>query len=87
MGLRDGDPKLPASLLSDGGSIESAQVTADSERLMQLEAIRTQALMNHHRYEAHESLRTALLRKSQTLPRSLYSRPEGGILPQELPDG
>ena len=59
------DPKLPASLLSDGGSIESAQVTADSERLMQLEAIRTQALMNHHRYEAHESLRTALLRKSR----------------------
>ncbi|CAE7400233.1 FMN2 [Symbiodinium sp. KB8] len=59
------DPKLPASLLSDGGSIESAQVTTDSERLMQLEAIRTQALMNHHRYEAHESLRTALLRKSR----------------------
>ncbi|CAE7353272.1 GIP [Symbiodinium sp. CCMP2592] len=59
------DPKLPASLLSDGGSIESAQLTSDSDRLMQLEAIRTEALMNHHRYEAHESLRAALLRNSR----------------------
>ncbi|CAE7420471.1 luxQ, partial [Symbiodinium microadriaticum] len=59
------DPKLPASLLSDGGSVESAQLTNDSERLLQLESIRTHALMNHHRYEAHESLRASLLRKSR----------------------
>ena len=58
------DPKLPASLLSD---VESAQLTNDSERLLQLESIRTQALMNHRRYEAHESLRASLLRKSRPL--------------------
>ena len=56
-------PKLPASLLSDGGSIESCHVTGDSKRLQQTEAIRSEAMANHHRYEPNQSVRAALLRK------------------------
>ena len=59
------DQKLPASLLSDGGSIESAELLNDSQRLLQIEAVRTEAMKNHHAFEAHEALRAALLRKSR----------------------
>ncbi|CAE7442520.1 unnamed protein product [Symbiodinium natans] len=66
------NPKLPASLLSDGGSIESCQLTADSDRLQQIEAVRTQAMMNHHQFEAHAALRAALLRKSRPYRGQLF---------------
>ena len=58
-------PKLPASLLSDGGSIETCSLTSDSERLQQIEAVRVEAMCNHHRWEANQSLRAALLRKGR----------------------
>ncbi|CAE7242540.1 RE1 [Symbiodinium natans] len=66
------NPKLPASLLSDGGSIESCQLTSDSDRLQQIEAVRTQAMMNHHQFEAHAALRAALLRKSRPYRGQLF---------------
>ena len=66
------DPKLPGALLSDGGSIESAQLTSDSERLMQIESIRTQAMVNHHEYEASQALRAALLRKGRPYRGEFY---------------
>ena len=50
-------PKLPASLMSDGGNIESCRLTSDSERLQHIEAVRTQAMIEHHRFEANQSLR------------------------------
>ena len=59
------NPKLPASLLSDGGSIEACQLTSDSDRLQLVERIRTEAMVQHHRFEADQGLRTALLRKSR----------------------
>ncbi|CAE7222193.1 unnamed protein product [Symbiodinium sp. CCMP2456] len=66
------DQKLPAALLSDGGSIEAAQLVNDSTRLMQIEAVRTEAMRNHHTYEAHEALRAALLRKSRPYRGAFY---------------
>ena len=57
------NPKLPASLMSDGGNIEPCQLTSDSERLQHIEAVRTRAMIEHHRFEANQGLRTALLRK------------------------
>ncbi|CAE7226683.1 unnamed protein product [Symbiodinium sp. CCMP2592] len=66
------DPKLPGALLSDGGSIESAQLTSDSERLMQIESIRVQAMNNHHEFEANQALRSALLRKSRPYRGEFY---------------
>ncbi|CAE7255028.1 PSMC3, partial [Symbiodinium sp. CCMP2456] len=66
------DPKLPGSLLSDGGSIESAQLISDSEKLMQIESLRTQSMINHHEYEASQALRAALLRKSRPYRGEFY---------------
>ena len=37
----------------------------DSGCLMQIEAVRIEAIKNHRTYEAHEALRAALLRKSR----------------------
>ena len=38
-------PKLPASLLSDGGSIETCSLTSDSERLQQIDELRPCAII------------------------------------------
>ncbi|CAE7832499.1 unnamed protein product [Symbiodinium sp. CCMP2592] len=37
-------------------------LTNDSERLLQIESVRTQAMINRHEYEASQALRAALLR-------------------------
>ena len=57
------NPKLPGSLLSPGGDIESCQLHSDSEKLRHVEQVRTQAMMLFHQFESDNSLRTALLRK------------------------
>ena len=76
--MSKGRHKLPASLLSDGGSIETCSLTSDSERLQQIEAVRVEAMCNHHRWEANQSLRAALLRKGR--PYTAQPGQEGGLL-------
>ena len=66
------NPKLPAALPSDGGSIESSQLVSDSERLQQIEAVRIQAMLNHHQFKANQALRVALLRKSRPYRGTFY---------------
>ena len=57
------NPKLPGSLLSSGGNIESCNIHSDSDRLREVEQIRTHAMMLFHQFETDNALRNALLRK------------------------
>ena len=57
--------KLPGSLLSSGGNVESCSLhdVDDSSRLRLIEQIRTKAMMLYHQFESDAALRAALLRK------------------------
>ncbi|CAE7560935.1 GIP [Symbiodinium sp. CCMP2456] len=55
--------RVPGSLLSTGGSIESCSIHDDSSRLRLVEQIRTRAMMLFHQFESDAALRHALLRK------------------------
>ena len=57
------NPKLPGSLLSSGGNVESCSLYNDSDRLRLVEQIRTKAMMLYHQFESDAALRAALLRK------------------------
>ena len=63
--------------------MESCQLTNDSDRLMQIEAVRTQAMNNHNRHEAHEALRAALLCKRRPYRGSFHTPPPPRSAPHD----
>ena len=58
-------PKLPAALLSEPEAIEAKQTMDNSEALLQIEAVRHEAMKSFIDYDFNQSLRRAMLRKGR----------------------
>ena len=58
-------PKIPTALLSEPEAVEAKQLLDNSSALMQIEAVRQEAMKSFIDYEFDQSLRKAVLRKGR----------------------